>query len=147
MTKRTYLHFSSTMVKTTSAKERNEKIISANGRRERETSTTAKHHLTLCCTQNIRLQDNTITLHYYSPSSLDTAFSHKGTPWTHQGSLPDFTDTPPKLNGLSVNHPPNKSVLKSHALELSLPQSSSWPSPGKRTPHSHEDLHLNTHLI
>lgn len=23
----------------------------------------------------------------------------------HQGSLPDFADTPPKLNGLSVNHP------------------------------------------
>lgn len=123
------------------------KIISANGRRERETSTTAEHHLTLCCTQNIQLQNNTKTLHYYSPSNLDAAFSHKGTLRMHQGSLPDFTDTPPKLNGLSVNHPPKKSVLNSRALELSLPQPSSWPSPGKHTPHLHADLHLNTHPI
>lgn len=110
-----------------------------------DTSRSAKHHLSLCFTQNAQLQNNTMTLHYYSSLNLDTAFSHKETPRMHQVSLPDFADTFPKLNGLPVNHPPKKSALKSSALEIFLPQSSSQPPSGKHTPHPHQALHLNTH--
>jgi len=53
--------------------------IAANGRREREPSTSTAHHLHLCFTQNTVLQNSTVSLHCYSSLSLDTACSERET--------------------------------------------------------------------
>lgn len=146
MTKRKQLHFRSTMVKpprSYTCWRINQKIISADGRRVREARTNAKHHLTLCFTLSTQLQNNSMTLHYHSSLSLDTAFSHKETPWMHQGSLPDFADTPPKLNGLSENDPPE--CVEEQCLRDLPPTVQLSAIIWEAYTHPHEALHLNTH--
>lgn len=127
MTKRKYLHFRSTMVKTPQElhvlkTEFRKSFIQMAEEKGRPAQVQNTIYTTLCFTQSTQLQNNTMTLQYYSSLSLDTASSHKETPWMHQGSLPNFTDTPPHQAERAFSKSPTKEeCVEEHCFRDVLP--------------------------